>query len=105
MREAAKRLGYDLSKHRARQVTFDDLNAFDLVVAMDMENLSDLRRLCKTQTQLEKLRFFCEYIPELGFTDGVPDPYYEGGYDRTFSVVLAGVRAILKKELDLALDE
>ena len=37
--------GLDLSRLRARQVTRADFDRFDLILAMDAENLSDLRAL------------------------------------------------------------
>lgn len=42
---AAASRGYDLTDLRARQVSRADFDRFDLIVAMDDENLSDLRAL------------------------------------------------------------
>ncbi|HMQ22547.1 MAG TPA: low molecular weight phosphotyrosine protein phosphatase, partial [Planctomycetota bacterium] len=44
MRAAAARRGYDL-RSGARRIRREDLHAFDLVIAMDRENYSDLERL------------------------------------------------------------
>ncbi len=42
--EAARRRGIDLSSLRARQIREDDFERFDLILVMDDENLSELRR-------------------------------------------------------------
>src|SRR5688500_5852428 len=41
---AAKRRGIDLSQLRARIVVAEDFAAYDLILAMDEENLQELRR-------------------------------------------------------------
>jgi protein-tyrosine phosphatase len=76
MRRAAKARGMELV-HRARQVTRADLDAFDLVLAMDRQNLSDLQALAVTSAQKQKLRLFCSFCRQ-DQRQEVPDPY-EGG--------------------------
>lgn len=43
--QAAAKRGYDLSALRARQVSAEDFQRFDLVLAMDHSNLRDLKAL------------------------------------------------------------
>ncbi|MGB0734206.1 MAG: low molecular weight protein-tyrosine-phosphatase [Pontibacterium sp.] len=73
--EAASR-GYDLSSLRARQAVASDFEAFDYVLAMDSENLSNLQHLAKGVNVNYKLKRFLSYSScrELD----VPDPYYGG---------------------------
>lgn len=82
--EAARRRGIDLSALRARQVLQQDFARFDLVLAMDEQNLQHLRRLAPMHLQ-ERIKLVMEYAPELGVRD-VPDPYY--GSSRGFEEVL-----------------
>ncbi|MEU4328323.1 low molecular weight protein-tyrosine-phosphatase [Nonomuraea dietziae] len=77
--------GYDGSLHRARQFGFDK---YDLVVAMDAENLGALRRVVPAGTDV---RLFRSFDPEAPEGAEVPDPYY-GGRDG-FEIVLAQVKA------------
>ncbi len=77
--------GYDASRHRAQQVLPSWLDECDLVLAMDAENLRDLRALGEAEP--ERLRLFRDLDPE-GPGD-VPDPYYGG--DAGFAGVLAMV--------------
>lgn len=76
MREAGERRGYDFSGLRARQVCAEDFDKFDLILAMDAQNLADLQAQSPANLQY-KLRRFLEYAPHL-FIDDVPDPYYGG---------------------------
>jgi protein-tyrosine phosphatase len=73
---AAKRRGYDLAAQRARQVSDDDFEHFDLLLAMDKDNLNQLQRRCPMHLR-SKLRLMMHYA-EHAQADEVPDPYSEG---------------------------
>lgn len=82
-RVAAER-GYDLSEIIARKVAPEDLEYFDLVLAMDRNNLDALRKLCPPDC-LPKLKLFMSYARHFD-DDEVPDPYYGLAHD--FDLVL-----------------
>lgn len=84
MREAASRRGYRMQS-RSRQVTRADLEQFDLIVAMDRDNLDDLQALDTSGQYGDKIRLLSEFLPE-GSPQDVPDPYYGG--DQGFECVL-----------------
>lgn len=73
----------------ARQVTEDDFRRFDLVVAMDHQNLGALRKMRPVDATAD-LALLRSYDPD---ADGleVPDPYYGG--DEGFVEVVGMVRA------------
>ncbi len=83
----------------ARQVTLEDLDDFDLVIAMDAENMRQLRQLAQGEEQLEKVRMLREFDPaSAGSGDlDVPDPYYggEGGFDHVYDLVHAACEGLL----------
>lgn len=83
MRAAALR-GYDLSQHRARKVAYQDLDYFDLILAMDKSNLDNLRRMASSGQQA-KINLFMDYSAHFE-DDEVPDPFY--GLGHTFDLVL-----------------
>lgn len=95
-RAAALRRGYDLSPLRARVVEPPDFERFDLILAMDRENLSDLQRRAPRSAR-ERVRLFLEFAPELGTTD-VPDPYYGGsnGFEEVLDLVETASRGLLR---------
>lgn len=82
-RAAAVR-GYDLSQLRARKVARQDLDYFDLVLAMDKSNLDNLRRMATTE-QLDRIQLYMKYSAHFD-DDEVPDPYY--GLGHGFDLVL-----------------
>ena len=82
--EFARKRGYDLSPQRARQVNANDFEKFDLIIAMDKDNLRNLQKLCPSQYH-HKLKLMMSYATHSP-SDVVPDPYYGGG--RGFDMVL-----------------
>jgi protein-tyrosine phosphatase len=94
-RQAAARRGYDLRALRARVVEPGDFERFDLILAMDRENLRVLRRHAPPDAH-ERLRLFLEFAPEAGPED-VPDPYYGGpnGFEEVLDIVEAATRGLL----------
>jgi protein-tyrosine phosphatase len=81
---ALLRRGYKPDKKRSTRIATRHFAEFDLIVAMDAENMTDLRRLCPYEHS-HKLMLFLSYAPETGCAE-VPDPYY--GSAAGFEVVL-----------------
>lgn len=83
----ALRRGYDLSNQRARQVADGDFERFDLVLAMDGQNMAALRARCP-KAHMPKVRLFLSY-GELDADGEVPDPYYGGdaGFERVLDLI------------------
>jgi protein-tyrosine phosphatase len=93
MQTAARVRGFDLSPIRARQVTAQDFHDFDLVLAMDGQNLADLERIRPAGARAD-LRLFLSYLPEAG-TEDVPDPYYTRDFNQTLDLVEQAGKALL----------
>ena len=88
--EAASRRGIDLAG-AARQVEPADFERFDLILAMDRDNLAELWRIAPDDEARAKLRLL------LGDRD-VPDPYYGGarGFEDVLDLVEAACRGLLE---------
>jgi protein-tyrosine phosphatase len=93
---------------RARQVMPEDFEEFDLLLAMDRENLRELRRLAPSDELRAKVRLLREFDPasaalgpagEAGGELDVPDPYYggAGGFDEVFELVQAACEGLLER--------
>ncbi len=69
----ARLKGLDISTHRARQITQDDIKKFDIIVALDSKNLADLHAMGAKDALL---------LGDFGY-DGadVPDPYFFNGFE------------------------
>lgn len=87
--EHAARRGYDLSPLRARKLVAADFSRFDLVLAMDEDNLANAQALCPP-AQRHRLKLLMDYAPHAG-NPHVPDPYYGGaaGFDEVLDLVEA----------------
>ncbi|MDB6090130.1 MAG: phosphotyrosine protein phosphatase [Gammaproteobacteria bacterium] len=94
--DAAHRRGYDLSPLRARVVEPDDFERFDLILAMDRENLRALQRLASAHTR-DRVKLFLEFAPDAGVTE-VPDPYYGGpnGFEEVLDLIEAASHGLLQ---------
>ena len=91
MQAAARARGYDLSDLRARKVGRADFDRFDLIVAMDAENLDDLGALRGGRADL---RLFTDYAPQTGATE-IPDPYFTRDFDGTLDLVEVCAKGLL----------
>jgi protein-tyrosine phosphatase len=98
----AFRRGYDLSKLRARQVTVEDFARFDLILAMDWDNLAMLQEDCPPEHQ-HKLRRLTEFC-QVHASQVVPDPYYGGasGFETVLDLVEDASDGLLKHFQSLA---
>jgi len=100
---AASARGYNLSQLRARKVARQDLDYFDLILAMDKSNLDNLRRMASPEQQ-DKIKLFMEFARNFD-DEEVPDPYY--GLGHGFDLVLdmvedasQGLVETIRKELE-----
>jgi protein-tyrosine phosphatase len=92
---AALRRGIDIGGLQARQVAADDFARFDLILAMDAENLRELQAMQPRKSHAS-LELFLEYAPDLGLRD-VPDPYYRdaGAFEKVLDLTTAASRGLL----------
>ncbi len=93
---AARARGYDISSLRARQLQRADFQQFDLLLAMDEENLSNMLRVAPA-SHAQRARLFLDPAGEAGITH-VPDPYYgdAAGFERVIDLAEHGVRGLLR---------
>ncbi|MCG3267797.1 low molecular weight protein-tyrosine-phosphatase [Yoonia sp. I 8.24] len=78
MQAVAGARGYDLSGLRARQFTVSDFDDFDLIIAMDAQNLADIERQ-RPAGNVTPVRLMAEI--------DVPDPYYSGDFDGCLDII------------------
>ena len=93
MIRAAAARGYDLSTLRARQFEQGDFAGFDLIIAMDSENIGDIERLRPSASQTP-VRRLLDYTPNSAVRD-VPDPYFTRDFDGALDLIEAASRALL----------
>lgn len=94
MIRAAARRGYSLERHRARQVAFSDFYEFDYLLAMDLQNQSDLLAMAPPARECD-IRLFLDFAD--GRTRETPDPYYGGpeGFEHVLDLLEEGADGFL----------
>ena len=78
MQASAKRHGYDMSDLRARQFDVSDFDRFDLILAMDAQNMTDIEALRPEGCATPVRRFA---------NQDVPDPYYTREFDEALTLI------------------
>ncbi|GGC36102.1 phosphotyrosine protein phosphatase [Novosphingobium marinum] len=92
----ARRNGLDISAYRGRQVTRADFHEFDLILALDAENLSNLRKL-RPADGGARLALLLDQVPGRA-GEAVADPYFGGedGFAATWNDVSEAAHAIVE---------
>ncbi len=82
----------------ARKVRLDDFASFELIIAMDRANYSDLLRIAPSAEAAERVRLLREFDPEASGDLDVPDPYYSGndGFDDVLDIVARSCSGLLE---------
>ncbi len=94
--QTAARRGVNISDLRARLLTLDDFDRFDLLLAMDDGHHRDMLRRA-TGAQRDKVRMFMEAAAGHP-APAVPDPYYggPGGFESVQDMIEEGAGAWLR---------
>jgi protein-tyrosine phosphatase len=94
---AALRRGVDIADLSARPVTMRDFDEFDVVLAMDVQNLQFLREMSE-RPHHDKIHLFMEFAVGMA-ESSVPDPYYGGpiGFERVLDLVEEGADGIIAR--------
>ena len=92
---AARHRNLDMRALRARQIERADFQRFDLILAMDRQNLLDCERIAPTPRRAH-LQLFLEFAPHCGYEE-VPDPYNgeSADFERVLDLAEAGCRGLL----------
>ena len=93
----AARHGVDISGLRARQVRSADFTRFDHVIALDHENLANLRRLAPADATAE-LSLLLDHVPGRA-GQAVADPWFgeAAGFEVTWQEAAAAARGLAAK--------
>jgi len=93
---AAALRGVDLSAQRARRVTEQDFEHFELLLAMDELNRAALLEICPVEYRA-RVRLLLEFAPQAGRLE-VPDPYYgaSNGFEQVLDLVEEAAVGVLE---------
>jgi len=90
----ARKYGIDISGQRARQIRTDDFVAYDLIFAMDRDNLRNIVRIAPHDSSAD-IHLFTDFVG--GPSRDVPDPYQgdERDFEHVYAMLDAGCRNLL----------
>ncbi|WP_166108895.1 low molecular weight protein-tyrosine-phosphatase [Pseudoalteromonas sp. Z9A5] len=93
---AGEKRGYSFKGIYSRKVRTSDFTEFDLILAADKQNLTDLKERCPAHLQY-KLALFLEFGEQS--VSAIPDPYYGGddGFENVLNLIEAASDKILSK--------
>ncbi len=103
MREVAAKRNYQLESI-ARKVIPQDIEKFDLIVAMDHDNLNELNLLAGgTKQHIRLLGSFLDGHTDSDTAPAVPDPYYGGlaGFEQVLDMIESACPKMLSHCLEL----
>ena len=90
----AKQKGIDISHQRARLVNKSDFDNFDLIIALDDNNVRDLKNLgCKNPIKLGEFGFDSADVPDPYFFDGFE------GFDKVYEMIDTCVKNLIKNKV------
>ena len=84
--------GIKFSLRQARQITRKDYDYYDFIIAMDENNLRNLKRMLGEDTE-HKISLMMDYA---GKHRDVADPWYTGDFETTFNDITEGCKGFLK---------
>lgn len=84
MRRHAKKRGIELTSI-SRKFVMEDFDRFDYIIAMDQENMHEMKKMTRNKSDIDKLHFMTDFSKRYKY-NYVPDPYYGG--DEGFELVL-----------------
>ncbi|MGB5942590.1 MAG: low molecular weight protein-tyrosine-phosphatase [Leeuwenhoekiella sp.] len=86
--DVAAKNGLDISDQRGMLFKSEFFQEYDHIFVMDSSNLSDVRRLARTEAEKQKVSLILDEAPEL-HQKHVPDPYSGGlkGFDKVYALL------------------
>lgn len=85
-------VGIPVEDRHARQITKIDYDNYDLLIAMDENNIRNIRRMIPENPK-DKIHKLLDY--SLSPRD-IADPWYTGNFDITYDDIVEGCRALIE---------
>lgn len=91
----ARRHGVEI-RHLGRQIEINDLVRFDFILAMDQNNLRDIKRI-QYADQLKHKLYLMRHFDPVSPDGDVPDPYYgdEAGFEEVYTILDRSIGSFL----------
>lgn len=86
-----REMGIPFDDHRARQMTKQDYENYDLLIGMESVNIRNMMRIAggDPKQKIHRILDFTE------FPRDIDDPWYTGDFDITYEQIMQGCKALL----------
>ncbi len=88
--------GIDIRNQRSELLIKEHIQQFDLILAMDASNYNDILRKCTFEKDRKKVKLLMNYAYP-NENRPVPDPYYVGGFDIVYNMILEACSKIIEE--------
>ena len=96
MKNTCHKHGYNISDSRARILKKEDYRDFDWILAMDDQNIDELKNIYPSDPE-NKIRKITSFIDGSLNRINVPDPYYTGDYEASLNLIEQAAEAFLNQ--------
>ncbi|WP_202613478.1 low molecular weight protein-tyrosine-phosphatase [Merdibacter massiliensis] len=86
-----REMGIPFDDHRARQMTKQDYENYDLLIGMESVNIRNMLRIAGGDPK-QKIRRILDFTE---FPKEIDDPWYTGDFDITYEQIMQGCQALL----------
>ena len=73
------------NRHKAKQITLDDYNNYDIIICFDNYNLNNLKRMFNGNKEIKLL------------DNDIDDPWYTGDFDKTYNEIYYGCVGLISR--------
>ena len=84
--------GIEFDNHKARQITPQDYEKYDYIIAMEERNISNILRIVKQDSE-NKIHRILDYSNS---PRDISDPWYTGDFETAYNDILEGATAFLE---------
>ena len=96
MKQHAKKRGYKITS-LSRPVITEDFESFDYIVAMDLLNYMDLKKMSSKEYH-HKIHLITDFTKNSAYSEGIPDPYYGGadGFEKVLDLLEVNTEKLIR---------
>ena len=92
-KEVLRRNGISFNEHYSRQIRAYDYHYYDFIIAMDSENIIDIKRIIGDDTD-NKIKRLLDFTMN---PRNIEDPWYSGNFDKTYEDICEVCEALLNE--------
>ena len=92
LRDILRKKGIPFTEHYSRKIRPRDYDYYDYIIAMDLENISDMEYIVGVDKD-NKIKRLLDYTSR---PRNIRDPWYTGNFDETYDDVIEGCEAFFE---------